>query len=123
VDAVKTAPSLEDNRGNTAMFWLAVRESMPIMCGIIPFGITCGVMGLTAGLNSLETVFMSVLVFAGASQFIAIDMLAAGITGFGVIVFTTLLVNLRHLLMGASLAPKKHQTAPRSGYPPLFTNC
>ncbi|MZP30030.1 branched-chain amino acid ABC transporter permease [Heliobacterium undosum] len=86
-------------------FALAVRDTLPILVGIIPFGITCGVMGLTAGLTPLETVMMSVLVFAGASQFVAMSMIGAGITGWGVIVLTTLLVNLRHLLMGASLAP------------------
>lgn len=85
-------------------FWQGVISSGPILLGVIPFGITCGIMGLTAGLTSLETAMMSFLVFAGASQFIAITMLGAGITGWSVIVFTTLLVNLRHMLMGASLA-------------------
>lgn len=84
--------------------WQGVISSGPILLGVIPFGITCGIMGLTAGLTSLETVMMSFLVFAGASQFIAITMLGAGITGWSVIVLTTLLVNLRHMLMGASLA-------------------
>lgn len=82
-----------------------VRDSIPIMMGVVPFGITCGIMGLTAGLTPVETVLMSVLVFAGAAQFISISMLGAGITGWGLIVFTTLLINLRHLFMGASLAP------------------
>lgn len=85
-------------------FWQGVISSGPILLGVIPFGITCGVMGLTSGLTSLETVMMSFLVFAGASQFIAITMLGAGITGWSVIVLTALLVNLRHMLMGASLA-------------------
>ncbi|MBM7866932.1 branched-chain amino acid ABC transporter permease [Heliobacterium gestii] len=84
---------------------LAVRDTLPILVGIIPFGITCGIMGPTAGLSPMETVMMSALVFAGASQFVAMSMIGAGITGWGVIVLTTLLVNLRHLLMGASLAP------------------
>ncbi|MCE5286348.1 MAG: AzlC family ABC transporter permease [Pelosinus sp.] len=85
-------------------FWAGAMNSGPILLGVIPFGITCGVMGLTAGLTSLETIMMSIFVFAGASQFVAITMFGAGITGFGLIVFTTLLVNLRHMLMGASLA-------------------
>lgn len=85
-------------------FWQGVISSGPILLGVIPFGITCGVMGLTAGLTSLETVMMSLLVFAGASQFIAITMLGAGIASWSIIVLTTLLVNLRHMLMGASLA-------------------
>lgn len=91
--------------GSGTDFLLGVKDSGPILLGVMPFGITCGVMGLTAGLTPGETILMSVLVFAGASQFIGITMLGAGITGWGMIVFTTLLVNLRHLLMGASLAP------------------
>lgn len=90
--------------GSEPDFWQGIISSGPILLGVIPFGITCGVMGLTAGLTSLETIMMSLLVFAGASQFIAITMLGAGITGWGLIVFTTMLVNLRHMLMGASLA-------------------
>ncbi|MHB1256114.1 MAG: AzlC family ABC transporter permease [Dethiobacteraceae bacterium] len=85
-------------------FWLAARESAPIIVGAVPFGITCGIMGVASGLKPLETILMSVLVFAGAAQFIGITMLAAGISGWD-IVFTTLLINLRHLLIGASLAP------------------
>ena len=85
-------------------FLQGVISSGPILLGVIPFGIACGVMGLTAGLTAMETVMMSLLVFAGSSQFIAITMLAAGITSWSVLVLTTLLVNLRHMLMGASLA-------------------
>jgi len=86
-------------------FWQGVRDSLPVALSVVPFGLTCGVMGLTVGLTFLETVSMSVLVFAGAAQFISMTMLGAGITAFSLIVLTTLLINLRHLLMGASLAP------------------
>jgi len=86
-------------------FWLAVRDMLPILVGVTPFGITCGIMGLSAGLKPAEVIAMSLLVFAGSAQFIAITMIAAGISGWGMLVFTTLLVNLRHLLMGASIAP------------------
>lgn len=86
-------------------FWIGVRDSIPLVVGVIPFGITCGIMALTAGLTGGEAIAMSMFVFAGAAQFIAITMLGSGITGWGIIVFTTLLINLRHLLMGASLAP------------------
>lgn len=91
--------------GGMKEFFQGMRDSVPIMLGVVPFGITCGVMGLTAGLTPVETVLMSMLVFAGAAQFICITMLGAGLSGWGIIVFTTLLINLRHLLMGASLAP------------------
>lgn len=85
--------------------WEGVRDSIPIIVGVIPFGITCGIMAIKAGLSPVETLLMSLLVFAGAAQFIAITMISSGVTSIGMITFTTLLVNLRHLLMGASLAP------------------
>lgn len=85
--------------------WTALRECTPVVLGVVPFGITCGIMGLTANLSGAETILMSVFVFAGASQFIGITMLGAGVTGWGIIILTTLLVNLRHLIMGSSLAP------------------
>lgn len=82
-----------------------VRDSIPVLLGIVPFGITCGILGITTGLTQAETILMSVLVFAGASQFVSITMLGAGITDWSIIVFTTFLINLRHFIMGASLAP------------------
>ncbi len=85
-------------------FWQAVRDSCPILLGLFPFGLTCGVMGLAGGLKGIEIILMSLIVFAGSAQFIAITMLGTSIA-FGAIIFTTLLVNLRYLLMGASLAP------------------
>ncbi|MCL6612165.1 MAG: AzlC family ABC transporter permease [Peptococcaceae bacterium] len=85
--------------------WAALRQCAPVVIGVVPFGITCGIMGLTAKLSGAETVLMSVTVFAGASQFIGINMLSAGFAGGGIVILTTLLVNLRHLIMGISLAP------------------
>jgi 4-azaleucine resistance transporter AzlC len=75
------------------------------MVGLVPFGLTYGIMARQAGLSWLESYTMSLLVFAGAAQFTAVSMLGAGGVQAALIVFTTLLINLRHLLMGASLAP------------------
>ncbi len=83
----------------------AVKDSLPVTAGIIPFGLTSGIMGRTAGFSVFEITFMSMIVFAGASQFIAIAMVGSGITSWWTIVFTTFVVNLRHLLMGAYLSP------------------
>ena len=104
MDELRAIAVTDDGEAITA-FWQGVKAAGPILVGVVPFGITCGVMGLTAGLTSVETVTMSLMVFAGASQFVGITMLGAGITGWGIIVLTTLLINLRHMLMGASLAP------------------
>lgn len=89
----------------TADFLKGMYDSVPIMLGVVPFGIAYGVVGLAVGLTPLETLFMSLVVFAGAAQFISTTMMGLGIVDFTVIVFTTFLINLRHLLMGASLTP------------------
>ncbi|MGE5422238.1 MAG: AzlC family ABC transporter permease [Ignavibacteriales bacterium] len=85
--------------------WIGVRDALPLMLGLLPFGITCGILALAAGLTGVEAVMMSLLVYAGAAQFISISMLAAGVSDWTIITLTTLLINLRHLLMGASMAP------------------
>lgn len=100
---------MDKNISRTTMNWNAVlkevlKDCLPITAGVIPFGLTCGIMGRTAGFSVFEITFMSLIVFAGAAQFMAIAMINSGITNFGVIVFTTFLVNLRHMLMGASLS-------------------
>jgi 4-azaleucine resistance transporter AzlC len=77
---------------------------MPLMLGVFPFGLAYGIFGQSAGLTAGETVLMSLTVFAGAAQFISLPMFAAG-AGLVMITFTALLINLRHLLMGASLVP------------------
>lgn len=104
---MNTARIMPGRYGVTAAveFKSGVRDSLPVLVGLVPFGLACGIMGITVGMTALETVLMSALVFAGASQFVAMTMLGAGAAGWGLIVLTTLLINLRHLLMGASLAP------------------
>lgn len=77
--------------------------SGPVCLGYIPIGIAFGVLAQKAGLSPLETGLMSVMVFAGSSQFIAISMLSVGAGAFSIIA-TTFVVNLRHLLMSSSLA-------------------
>jgi 4-azaleucine resistance transporter AzlC len=76
----------------------------PICLGFIPIGLALGVLAQQAGLSPLATGLMSLLVFAGGSQFIAVAMLAAGAAPLPIIL-TTFMVNLRHLLMSASLSP------------------
>ncbi|MDR3590641.1 MAG: AzlC family ABC transporter permease [Negativicutes bacterium] len=91
--------------GVSPEYWRGVYDSLPVLLGVIPFGITYGVVGLAVGLTPGETLLMSLVVFAGAAQFICTSMIGLGLVDFSLIVFTTLLINLRHLLMGASLTP------------------
>lgn len=87
----------------TKEFIAGSRDMMPLLLGAAPFGLAYGIVGVTVGLTPGETIAMSLLVFAGAAQFISLPMFADNM-GLLAISFTALLVNLRHLLMGASLA-------------------
>lgn len=87
-----------------AEFFAGVKAELPIVLGVIPFGMIYGVVAIAAGLPALLAQSMSAIVFAGAAQFIATDLFAAG-TPAAVLLMTTLIVNLRHLFYSASLAP------------------
>ena len=76
----------------------------PIFLGYVPIGIAFGVLAQKSGLRPFDVGLMSLLVFAGSAQFIAVSMLAAG-AGASAVVATTFVVNLRHLLMSSALAP------------------
>lgn len=87
-----------------AEFIKGVRDTLPLILGAIPFGIIYGVLAINAGLSPTATLLMSLLVFAGASQFVAVGLLTQG-AGIAVIVLTTFILNIRHALYAASLAP------------------
>jgi 4-azaleucine resistance transporter AzlC len=82
----------------------AVRLALPIVLGFVPVGFAYGVLAVKCGISALNTVLMSVLVFAGSAQLIAVGLLAAGASPLSV-VLTAFVVNLRHLLMSAAMAP------------------
>ena len=89
---------------NNDDFRSGLKEGMPLALSIFAYGLVFGVLARQAGLSYWETVLMSGLVFAGSAQFVAVGMVASE-ASIGQIVLATLLLNLRHLLMGASLAP------------------
>lgn len=80
-----------------------VAAAWPICLGYLPIGLAFGVLAQKAGLSPLQIGLMSMFVFAGSSQFIAVSMLAAGASILS-IVATTFVVNLRHFLMSSALA-------------------
>ncbi len=78
--------------------------SLALVPSVLVYGSVFGGLAVQAGLRILEVWAMSVLVFAGAAQFVAVPMIAAGASPLAVIV-TTYVVNMRHYLMAATLAP------------------
>ena len=93
----------------------ALADVVPIVIGYIPMGAAYAILARQAGMGFFPTVLMSLIVFAGASQFIAVGLLAGGATGFEVVA-TTLFVNFRHVLMSASLSPH-YRESPRGLIP------
>jgi 4-azaleucine resistance transporter AzlC len=85
-------------------FLYGVRDSIAMIVGILPFGLIYGALASLAGLSLGQTLGMSMLVYAGSAQFIAISLLTLG-SGAVVILLTTLVVNLRHVLYSAALQP------------------
>jgi 4-azaleucine resistance transporter AzlC len=77
---------------------------MPIVLGYVPIGLAYGVLARKAGLSALNTLLMSLLVYAGSAQLIAVGLFAGGASVLSV-VLTTFVVNLRHLLFSAAVAP------------------
>jgi 4-azaleucine resistance transporter AzlC len=86
-----------------------IADALPIIIGYVPMGAAYGILARQSGIGLFPTVLMSLIVFAGASQFIAVGLLAGGATAFEVVA-TTLFVNLRHVLMSASLSPHYRDT-------------
>ena len=75
-----------------------MRSGIPVILGFIPVGIAYAIMAQQAGFTVAETVFMSVAVFAGASQMMAVGMYAQG-AGLIAMILATFILNLRHLIM------------------------
>src|SRR5215207_5388925 len=85
-------------------FWAGVRSEIPLLIGGFPFGLIYGALALNAGLSKAAAQVMSSTVFAGSAQFITAQLVHEHTPGF-VIVLTIAVVNLRHMLYSASLAP------------------
>lgn len=79
-------------------------DTFPLIVGAIPFGIIFGTLAATAGLSFAAAMGMSIFVFAGSSQFITVSLVSAG-TAWPMVVLTTFVVNLRHMLYGATMVP------------------
>ena len=81
-----------------------IRLSLPIGAGYFPLGLACGIVCAEAGMSVIQIFIMSLLVFAGAAQYIAGGMIAAGASPLSIII-TTFIVNSRHILYTSVLYP------------------
>lgn len=84
-------------------FLHGVRDELPILLGVVPFGMIYGVSAISAGMPAIIAQAMSCIVFAGSAQFVIAQLVAAGTPSL-VIILTAFIVNIRHMLYSASVS-------------------
>ena len=82
---------------------------LPILLGVAPFGLIYGIAALNAGIPPLQALLMSSVVFSGSAQFAATQLIAHGALA-SVVILTILVVNLRHVMYSATIAPASEET-------------
>jgi len=80
-------------------------RTLPVMAGYIVLGIGFGIVLRSKGFGLGWCLAMSIFIFAGSMQYVAVDLMAAG-AGLITVALTTLLVNARHLFYGISMLDK-----------------
>lgn len=91
--------------GKLSNFLAGVKSGVPIAVGYIPIAVTFGLVSKNSGIPNLISILMSFLIFAGASQFIGVNLIASGASVIE-IVMTTFILNFRHFLMSSSLSQR-----------------
>ena len=97
--------TVDASRSGLPQFLLGARMFVPLAITIAAYGLVWGVLAGQAGLTIAEMVLMSGLVFAGASQFVALELWTPGALPIGALVLAVGIVNLRMMLMSATLRP------------------
>jgi 4-azaleucine resistance transporter AzlC len=95
---------LDSRLTSRSEFFAGVKAELPILIGVAPFGAIYGVLAINSGLPASVAQAMSAIIFAGSSQFIFTQMVTAGTPAL-LMILTVGVVNLRHVLYSASVAP------------------
>lgn len=118
---------MSEDRPATPPFWsadglaLGARQAVPAMPVMALFAIAFGAFAAQKGLSFVETTLMSALNFAGAAQFVAADIWTRPMTAAGILALAlvTAIVNMRFVLISASLRPWLGGLPARQTYPAL----
>ncbi len=102
--------------------WRGLAASFPVMLGFVPFALVLGAQAAQKGFSAAEVPLMTGLNFGGGSEFAAIKLWTSP-PHVLLIVAITFLINSRHLLMGAALAPYIQHLPKRIAFPALFLMC
>ncbi|NPU86255.1 MAG: AzlC family ABC transporter permease [Syntrophaceae bacterium] len=92
-------------------FFSGVRAQLPLLLGVVPFGLIYGALAVQVGVPATVAQAMSSVIFAGSAQFIAAPLIVASTPPL-VLILTVFVVNLRHLLYSASVAPFLEHLSP-----------
>ena len=82
-------------------FLAGIKASIPACLGVIPVGISVGLLAIQAGLSSIEAILMSVMVMAGSAQLMSVSMIVQG-AAISTIILGTFFINIRHIVMSSS---------------------
>jgi 4-azaleucine resistance transporter AzlC len=85
-------------------FIKGIQGELPILLGVAPLGMIYGVLAAAAGLTEISAQSMSAIIFAGSAQFMLVQLIGMGTPAI-MMILTNLIVNLRHMLYSASIAP------------------
>jgi predicted branched-subunit amino acid permease len=85
-------------------FYAGMQAATPILLGVVPFALVSGVAAVSVGLTPLESIGMSIIVFAGASQLAVFQLMSIG-SPWIIMVLTAWVINLRFSMYSATLAP------------------
>ncbi len=94
---------MDENKTSMQKFKDGLVKAIPLYIGYFPTAVAFGLLSRNTGLSFKDTSLFSGLVFAGASQFMALEMIGLGLSSINIII-ATFLLNLRHIVMSASLS-------------------
>lgn len=90
-------------------FLSGIKSSVPACLGVIPVGMSIGLLAVQAGMTRFETIFMSAMVMAGSAQLMSISMITQG-AAVSAIILGTFFINLRHIVMSSSAMQRLPKT-------------
>lgn len=100
-------------------FWLGAGHILPLCLAVLPWGVLAGSMAVSHGFSPLQSIGLSVFMFAGAAQLVTISMVAAG-SGFIAICLTILIITAQHLLYALILREHVSRLALKKRLPVAF---
>ena len=119
ISSVSPQPSEEPGAFDLKGGMTGARQTLPVALSVGAYGLVFGVLAQQARLSILEVLLMSGLVFAGSAQLIVLSLWSMPLP-IAAILLTTLIVNLRNLLMGAAISPWFSRVSPLKAYTSIF---